>query len=530
MRSITFDESTVLRELARIMGEKEMLVKQAAGETMPSTKVHAFDEQLLSFPVLNSLNKGQRITDGTTFLKELLSPEFKRFSDGWVKSPDAEGKNKMAALKTKILPYLTKLQVQLKKMSPQHQETYIPAVQNALALMARASSEEDFVKQSAEKLYDVSKETGEDLINSAHPGGGTSTELTHSKTKENLVETIVEQQKVDIEVAQKAPKGTYAALVILCDELTKLGFGSKLKDVKNSMISIATTEEIADHVLMILANKLDKLGNKEAANKVDDLLKKLPASPTTAIVGAESVKQTKLAEPMPSAQQAKAQFINWLNGLTANQDEEYVKQQMLNMTNKLDSTDWNKFLLGLASIGQYGSKSGTGVGESVANEVAKVHKLYPKANQISNKRQVVRDPKVLDFQKKFNKMFAGKYKSIKEDGILGSETKGAQELMRYELAGKLPRPGEDGSENPFSINRMDKSIVVQELRNALDTKFRNAKYLNSPVIKDYLNQEADKIVQQYTKTPNATSNTMKMWVDQVISGLTPEDIEKASRG
>lgn len=86
--------------------------------------------------------------------------------------------------------------------------------------------------------YDVTGETGEQLVEKAHPGGGTKTELTHSKTDENLVETIVEQQKRDIDVVNKMPKGTYAALVGLADRLDKLGLYTEASEVDNMLVDM----------------------------------------------------------------------------------------------------------------------------------------------------------------------------------------------------------------------------------------------------------------------------------------------------
>ena len=89
-----------------------------------------------------------------------------------------------------------------------------------------------------DKIYDVSGETGKDLVDEAHPGGGTRTELTHSKTDENLVETIVEQQDKDIEVAKKIPKGVYAVLVGLCEKLNKMGYGEYIRALEENMTFI----------------------------------------------------------------------------------------------------------------------------------------------------------------------------------------------------------------------------------------------------------------------------------------------------
>lgn len=125
---------------------------------------------------------------------------------------------------------------------------------------------------ASEKLYDVSGETGEQLVDKAHPGGGTKTELTHSKTDENLVETIVEQQKKDVEVAHSAPKGTYAALRDLYIKLSHMVPKEKLEGLANQIRVIATPEDyVADH-LVLLAHNLDKAGHYKAANRVDEML------------------------------------------------------------------------------------------------------------------------------------------------------------------------------------------------------------------------------------------------------------------
>ncbi|KKM23305.1 hypothetical protein LCGC14_1616550 [marine sediment metagenome] len=130
-------------------------------------------------------------------------------------------------------------------------------------------------KEAEEKLYDVSGETGEQLVDSAHPGGGTRTELTHSKTDENLVETIVEQQKKDIEVAQSIPKGTYAALKDLHTKLEKLGVNKyHLNKLSGIIDSIYTPEEFISYRLAKLSDDLDAIGCYDAADKVDNFKKK----------------------------------------------------------------------------------------------------------------------------------------------------------------------------------------------------------------------------------------------------------------
>lgn len=536
MRNISFDESSVLRELSRILGENE-IVKTAAGpETlpgptqnpMPSTKVSAFDEQILAFPMINMLNKGQRITDGSALLKELGSPEFKKFVDGWSASPDVDGKNKAMVLKSKVKPFVLKLQAQLKKMPANYQEAYSQSIANALALVSKASAESEINKQGADKLYDVSGETGEDLVDQAHKGGGTATELTHSKTKENLVETIVEQQERDVEVAKKAPKGTYATLVNLYNKLSKLGHADKLEGLKNAIQLIATEEDVVEHTLITLADELDTLGYAKQANAVDGILKKSVASPTAAVVDVKSVKQqiSKRAEDFNVAQ-AKNQLISWINTLNPRPEEANVRTKATQMISRLPTDDLDRFMQSLLSIGQYVAGSNSDIGNIIGDQIAKIQKMYPEyKKQVEEKNSITikpQNPMVMAFQQRFNKMFAGKYKKIKEDGIVGPETKNAIRIMREEKEGKAQQPQERGEKQ----KGIDKNIVLQELRSAFDRKFRNANYLNSPSISDYLSQEADKLVSQYNKTPNAHAGILGMWVNQVISGLTKEDVEKA---
>jgi hypothetical protein len=66
-------------------------------------------------------------------------------------------------------------------------------------------------KEALEKLYDVTGETGEQLVEQAHPGGGPT--IAPSKEEGGKVETIVEEQKKNIDKATKKPTGKYAELV-----------------------------------------------------------------------------------------------------------------------------------------------------------------------------------------------------------------------------------------------------------------------------------------------------------------------------
>jgi hypothetical protein len=119
-------------------------------------------------------------------------------------------------------------------------------------------------------LYDVSGETGEDLVETAHPGGGTKTEVG-SKTTENLVETIVEQQEADIAAVNKKPTGAYAMINSLYNELSKMGYDKHLWKLAEHL---KKKSNINDE-LVALANKLDERGLTKIADKIDMMLEKV---------------------------------------------------------------------------------------------------------------------------------------------------------------------------------------------------------------------------------------------------------------
>jgi len=66
-------------------------------------------------------------------------------------------------------------------------------------------------KAALDRLYDITGETGEQLIDKAHPGGGPT--MAPAADEGGKVETIVEEQRKNIERATKAPTGKYAFVV-----------------------------------------------------------------------------------------------------------------------------------------------------------------------------------------------------------------------------------------------------------------------------------------------------------------------------
>jgi adenine C2-methylase RlmN of 23S rRNA A2503 and tRNA A37 len=64
-------------------------------------------------------------------------------------------------------------------------------------------------KQAEAKLYEVFKETGDDLVHSAHPEGGV--EMEPAKDDGGVVETILEQKEKIEKAVAKVPTGKLAA-------------------------------------------------------------------------------------------------------------------------------------------------------------------------------------------------------------------------------------------------------------------------------------------------------------------------------
>lgn len=91
--------------------------------------------------------------------------------------------------------------------------------------------------------YNITKETGEDLVNKAHPEDSKPAEAMGDG---GLVENVTQQQKKDIEIATKMPSG---ALI------------GRHAELVNSLIC--------------LADKLDSEGKKEAALRIDKTLERI---------------------------------------------------------------------------------------------------------------------------------------------------------------------------------------------------------------------------------------------------------------
>lgn len=264
MKHIDFNQSTVLNEYARIAVDNG-LIKQAQEATEVVEQSESTEPGVVTFEkgTTIALPEAKRAFDA--FLSDL---EKERMLVGLFNSlkqwkiPPETDPVKLGKILFKEFGWQPMVLQLLKKHFPQ-----------SIQPGKQAADKNDGKKIAEQSIYNVSGETGEQLVEKAHPGGGTKTELTHSKTDENLVETIVEQQDADIGVAQSVPKGTYATLVDLYLKLNKMGYGEHLNELRRAINKVATREDYVLYTLNILADKLDNIGYSEAANRIDEILK-----------------------------------------------------------------------------------------------------------------------------------------------------------------------------------------------------------------------------------------------------------------
>lgn len=356
MRNISFDESTVLSEFAQIMKDQD-LVKEAAGETrMPisgvGTSIPAPEIQTSN--VMPAPDLGEK--------KEVALPNEKPEIPS-VKPVAMVDQRIVPALKTQILSGLKAISVDPNQINRemlkvnQLLEKYIAQKmidkgsadsilkdfeQKAQQFVKPASIQDETVKQAAgEKLYDISGETGEDLVDQAHPGGGTETEVTNSKTKENLVETIIEQQERDIAVVNKMPKGTYAAvvqtLVSLADKLDAQGLRKEADAIDKILELYKPAQKKNEDGIVKEAEPpawYDKPGAQStpAANstpaqtKAPEIYEGLYPQSRLDKPSAGMTGQEKL-EPIPVTDKKTEKFQNWYNESLAKIRQKLTKEQ-----------------------------------------------------------------------------------------------------------------------------------------------------------------------------------------------------------
>ena len=361
MRNISFDESTVLTEFAKIMNDQD-LVKQAAGPRdmpyEPLTSQPAPEIQTgvpLTMPDIGEKkdiplpNEKPEIPTAQFMIRpELVAPLKAQITKSLSEintNPGSYAQHK-SNFDNMLGDYLAKKlmdEVTVNSLKKDFE-------QKAQQLVKRQSVEDETVKQAAsDKLYDISGETGEDLVDQAHPGGGTATEVTNSKTKENLVETIIEQQERDIAVVNKMPKGTYAAvvdtLVALADKLDAQGL-RKEADAIDKIIELykPAQKKNEDGIVKEAEPPFKDVpyftppavsAPAAVQQKVPEIYEGLyPQSrldqPPTGMTGQEP----KL-EPIPAVDKKTEKFQNWYNDSLAKIRQKLTKEQAKNFSDIL---------------------------------------------------------------------------------------------------------------------------------------------------------------------------------------------------
>lgn len=122
--------------------------------------------------------------------------------------------------------------------------------------------------KQAQTLYETSKETGEDLIDFAHPKG--SHKLEGVDGTEAVFETILDQHLKSVKMIEKMPTGKLASHKDI------------LGAVKKALAQGASTADLANEALGVI-NEVARLVNEELTVSVDNFTKKaaqLASNPT----------------------------------------------------------------------------------------------------------------------------------------------------------------------------------------------------------------------------------------------------------
>ena len=296
MRNISFDESSVLTEFARIANKS--LVKTAeSAPTAPAAPTAPTGSPLTKPVVLPAVAQKAKETADKAKREEALKGTFQALTGpnplATQKADDMMPQDVNALLdRTTAIDDARKNDVKsvlaggIDDTNKNRWDKAIAEIQDKdpelfaalqtkkpeLFMTKKILSKRDVeMSKTATEGYDVSGETGTDLVDSAHPGN-MHTEMAH-KDEGNLVETIVEQQEADKEVALANPRGTYATLMGLRDRLMVQGNEDVVAELDAAIKLVATPEEVLKYQLISLANKLDAAGFVEVADRVDALIK-----------------------------------------------------------------------------------------------------------------------------------------------------------------------------------------------------------------------------------------------------------------
>lgn len=157
------------------------------------------------------------------------------------------------------------------------------------------------LKLAEKHLYNTTEETGEDLIDFAHPEG--DHQIAPSSNKHGDIETIISQQKKDIEIVNKKPTGKLANK-ILQQILIVLG----QEDPKQKIVNLL--QQALD--LSIKANNFNPSGDEYMAvkNYIDIINQKLDLSDFHSIDSALQLIKSIKPNFEPGVLKFKSEYID----------------------------------------------------------------------------------------------------------------------------------------------------------------------------------------------------------------------------
>lgn len=409
--------------------------------------------------------------------------------------------------------------------------------------------------------YKVTSETGEELVEKAHPGGGTKTELTHSKTDENLVETIVEQQEADKEVAMSVPTGTYAALRSLKEKLEKMGKKSQANKVQKMMDKVATKKDKFFDKLVSIADQLDAAGMSKHADEIDMILQK---------------NAVPLEDPAKKAEammiEIKQKYKNFIISKLKENTSRRGFKELLESAEKLDAkmgiSDFIKAHKGIVKLlnknfqarvandlNGYFEKTFMPSIEQVAKMRQEFAEEMKSQQQVSTegvpesikredpyKKQGPKQPidkDILAFQRLWNIQYGSKYGKLKEDGISGPKTR--EKLKMYNQMIKKTQEAKQKKEEEAKRQKVEEESkgdkvdsvkagwTADQLYKAMDKYFVEKFQLVyssidlDPGLKNVQQMLREKANEIATYPANERTKLAK----NVVDNLTLEDIKKS---
>ena len=174
-------------------------------------------------------------------------------------------------------------------------------------------------KEALDKLYDVTGETGEQLINEAHPGGGPV--MAPAKDEGGKVETLLEEHKKMVDKATKKPTGKYAELVMnliaTANSLEDEGRSEEAKLVDDTIRDLLQTDPFVNRSLA-----------SEMASSEDNVISDLQKE-------AQTPEAQSVHDRMFRILNSMVQALDELEGSVQNQNIQDVMSN-LNITNPKD--------------------------------------------------------------------------------------------------------------------------------------------------------------------------------------------------